>query len=260
MSQQLSTEKYLNAAIEANEQCASVEYSENALENGPAGRAGWTTGLTVICIFFLLIGLLGTASAGYGFYTLFGPQETAKERAKRLSAQPREMRDFQKKFEAAQDKLFPVFTYLEFMKLALALCFLAAVLMMVARSSKARSFAIGLCAMALVYHLCVLGANFWLLTESGGSLGQMFDSALSEARYQTGMSRAEQEQAKEMLVNSLSMGMTIGLAIVILVRLLFYGSVIAYLCQSEVKPIFGEDGLEYLKPNPNPDEAFAVSA
>ena len=55
------------------------------------------------------------------------------------------------------------------------------------------------------------------------------------------------KEAKEFAINSIGMMLTITVAVTFLIRLLFYGAVIAYFLQAEIKPIFGEDSLEYLK-------------
>ena len=133
------------------------------------------------------------------------------------------------------------------MKLILALSFTVAVVMMISRSPKARVFVMGLCGVALFYHVCAIAMTFVLVNEAGGTIGQMMESSFEEARRYSGLSDEEHEEAKEFAINSIGMMLTITVAVTFLIRLLFYGAVIAYFLQAEIKPIFGEDSLEYLK-------------
>ena len=159
MDQNLMTEKFFKASQDAGASNVAQDYSENRLCNEPAGKAPWRTGLTVICIFFMLISFLGFLSAGYGLYGLFNPpkEEVAAKKSKGYQPKGRSKAGssakFEENFKQARDTYFPVLTYLEVMKLILALSFTVAVVMMISRSPKARVFVMGLCGVALFYHI-----------------------------------------------------------------------------------------------------------
>ena len=243
--QQLSTARYFASSREEADQ---VEQPKKA---GP----GWNNVLTAICIMFLVVGLFGALSSAWGFSGLFSkPEETT--RVARSSAE-REIQKVKQAAADAQQKYFPMLLYLQVVKLAVAGAFLFGAVYLLSRNANARKFAIGVCCAALFYNVCSLGISILTISETGGAVNSMLDDLFSQLRFN---SDDQKDKMRAYVENSMLNWVTIALAVSFLVKLVFYGAILAYLWTDDVKKVFGEDPLEYLKALDEENNAGAVGA
>ncbi len=243
MQLELSTSKYLDV--------------ENVDKGLIKSKRKWATPLSWICVLFMLISLTGALSAAYGFYKLSTEVPLLEAQAGMKASQVRAINETR---QAARDKYMPLLVYQELLKLALAGAFFFGVSMLVSRSPKARAFVIGLCGMALFYHLCAAGISILMIKESGGMMNSFFDEVIADARYQHGLTQEQADRARNAMQNSAATTMVIALSIALLIKVGFYGAIMGYFWSDDIKEIFGEDSLEYLKsgePEPEPESALA---
>lgn len=204
-------------------------------------RKPWPMGLTVICCFFGLISLLGMFSALSTMTTLYLAPPTEADlshmgkdaKSRRLKRQIREM---EAKALATQKKYLPILTYLELLKLGIAASLAISVGLMVGRNPKARRFALVTCGVAIFYHLSAVGAASLISTEILGPIASMFESNIAAA--DPSMSKAEQAEAAQSFSRVVTGVLVIVIAIYLLIKLVFYGVIMAYLNRVEIKEIF----------------------
>lgn len=235
MTQNLSTAKYLEESGVNH-----LDGPTGSLDGAPPTQR-WTTYLTVICALFLITSLIGAISAAYGFYGLSVEPEKVEVGRSAAAKKVAEIKQIQ---IDAKEKYFPVLVYLEVVKLGLSGAFIFAMVLLIARNHRARNFAIACCGMALFYHLCVLGMSILFISETGGVVNSMLDDMFSSLRFES----AEQaKQVRDHIENRMISAVTIFIAIIFLVKMAFYGTIMAYLWTDDVKKIFGEDPLLYMK-------------
>lgn len=230
MSQQLSTTKYYASS---NEDAPPPEQ--------PKKGGGWNRYLTAICILFAISSVIGALSAARGFYGLCQPHEKA---AVARTAAEREMAKIKQSQQDAIDKYYPMLMYNEIVKLFLAGALMFAAVYLFSQNPKARSFAIGVCGLALFFHVSGLIVAILMISETGGVVNSILDDAFSQVQFQ---SDEEKAKARDYVENSMLTAMTVALAIIFMVKLVYYGIILAYFWSDDVKKIFGEDSLAYLE-------------
>lgn len=231
MSTELSTSKYLEEA--------RLQNPEPKAQRGT--RQKWPTGLTIVCALFAIASLFGSLSAAHGFYKLNQPPPQMERPKTAAEKQMKKVLDAQ---VSATQKYFPMLVYNEIMKLIVAggLMFCAAYLF--SKNPQARKFAVGICGLALFYHVCSLGISILMISETGAAVGSLLSEGLANMDFESDEHRGKTE---EVIQNQLLSWVTMGVAIAFLVKLMFYGGILAYLWTDEIKDIFGEDSLAYLE-------------
>ena len=229
MNEELSTHKYYASAM-----------SEKQPEQ-PKKKSVWNRYLTAICILFAISSLLGAYSAARGFHFLLEP---AEEIAVARTAAEREMQKIAQAQTDAIEKYYPLLIFNELAKLILAGALMFAAVYMLSRHAKARNFAIGVVGLALFFNLSSLIVGILMIVETGGVVNSMLDDAFSQVSFQ---SDADKEQARDYVENTMLTFVTIVIAIAFLVKLVYYGVILAYLWSDDVKKIFGEDPLAYME-------------
>ncbi len=229
MSQQLSTQKYY----------ASAGSQQPAKSTGP--KASWNRYLTAICILFAISSLWGGYSAARGFHDLMQP---VKELKVARSASERQVQKIAMAKQDAIDRYYPLLIYNEIFKLTMAGALMFAAVYLVSRQGPARNFAIGVVGLALFYNVSALGVGILMIIETGGAVNSMLDEAFSRANFQ---SAADKNEARSFVENTMLTTITVVIAAAFLIKLIYYGVILAYLWSDDVKKIFGEDPLAYLE-------------
>lgn len=246
--QQLSTAHLVQAKLE-EEEANGIEPIELK-----ASGCTWTVPLTVICCFFVVISLLGAYSSACGFHALMQKQEVTNK-IPRTKAE-RQLKKIEETAIAAREKYFPLLLYLEVVKLALAAGFMFGMVLLVARNPMARNFVIGLCGGALFYHLCAMIIMFLMMSATGTVFNSVMDDVFNASNFN---SAEDAEIAREYVTNQFFTFFTIAISILLLIRLAFYGTIMAYLWSDEVKKIFGEDPLAHLAKEKEEADAKVMS-
>lgn len=210
------------------------------IEKRPKGQL-WSTPLTVICVMFVLISLIAAYSAACGFYKLSQEQEVTTKRPRNKAE--RQIQELEKVAVEARNKYFPMLIYLEVVKLGMAGAFIFSTVLLIARIPMARNFVIGVCGAALFYHACALIIMILMMSETGTVFNSMMDDAF---KGNAQVSQEQADKAREYVTNQFFGYFTIFVSVLFLVRLAFYGAIMAYLWSDEVKTIFGEDPLAKL--------------
>ncbi len=236
MEQNLSTSKYLEA-LNADEDAA--EKLEAINTTGKTG--GWTLYLTITCVFLVLGSIVGCLSAAYGFYQLSQDPMAAVEANTSTNPKVKEWLELQVE---TKQQYMPILIYLEFAKLLLSAAFAFAAALLIIRHEKARQFTIAVCAMTLFYHLCVLGMSFVFIGQTGGLVNSALDDAFAQAQFE---SNEQKERVENYVKNTMISWVTVAISIGFLIKLALYGTIMAYLWSDDVKKVFGEDPLEYLR-------------
>lgn len=244
MNQQLSTARYF----------ASGHNDPDSVPEEPKKRGRWSIYLTVICVLFALISIAGALSAAYGLSGLYAETEPVK--IARTSAE-RELQKIADAQTAAKEKYFPMLLYLEIVKLGLAAAFMFASVYLLSKTGKARTFAIAVVGMALFYNVCAIGVSILMISETGGVVNSMLDDAFSKMQFQ---SAEQKEKMTDYVKNSMLNWVTVILAVLFLVKLLFYGAILAYFWTDDVKKIFGENPLEYMQQEMDEADAEALAS
>ncbi|MGI9515651.1 MAG: hypothetical protein ACR2NP_01280 [Pirellulaceae bacterium] len=236
MEQDLATSKYLEA-LRADED--TNEKLQTLNSTGKTG--GWTNFLTTICVLLVLGSVIGCLSAAYGFYKL---SEDPMAAVKENRSTNHKVKEWIKGQAETKERWMPVLIYLELAKLILSGAFAFAAAMLIIRHEKARQFTIAVCGLTLFYHLSVLGMSFVFLGETGGLVNSALDDMFAQVQFD---SKKDKELAENYVKNSLISWVTVAVSIAFLFKLAFYGTIMAYLWGDDVKKVFGEDPLEYLR-------------
>jgi len=207
----------------------------------PRKKGGWNRYLTAICILFALSSVLGALSAARGAYGLAQP---VPELEVARTAADRELQKIEQSRINAINKYFPLLVYNELFKLVLAGALMFAAVYMISQNPKARSFALGVCYLALFFHVSTLVVSILMICETGSVVNSMLADSMSRV---SAFSETEKEKAFNVVQNYMLTFITIAIAIVFLVKLIYYGVIMAYLWSDEVKKIFGEDPLQYIE-------------
>ena len=231
MSVELSTHKYLAAKQE--------EDKLDTCNKKPKGE--WNKYLTTICILFAIssiVGALGTARGVYGLTKAEAELPVARTQAER------EIQKIQQTQRDAKQQYFPVLMYNEIVKLILAGALMFAAVYLFSQNQQARKFALLVCGLGLFYNLSSLGISILMISQTGSAVNSMIGDSFANVSFET----AEQKEAAvEYLQNSMITGVTIAIAIGFLIKLIYYGVIVAYLWSDDVKRIFGEDPLAYME-------------
>jgi hypothetical protein len=217
MEQQLTTARYLSEIV-------------SVPEPGRRPRT-WCGMLTAICALFMLISLASALSSAYGFYRLGPGAETATEKGRPKFGRATELEKMQAE---AREKFMPLLVGQEFAKLGFSAAFFAAVAMLVLRKPGARKVVLGVCGAAILYHVVSVGMSLLMISHYGGALNSVFDDIIASARTE-GMSREQVAAAKTSLQNHAATGLAIGLSIALLVKIGFYGGIMAWFWSDDVR-------------------------
>lgn len=232
MNTELSTAKYF---------ASQQDDAEQPVMMAPVKKGGWNIQLTIICVLFGLSSIIGALSAAWGGYRLSLPAEEVT--VARTAAQQEMQKIVQARTDAVK-KYFPLLAYNEFFKLVLAGALMFAAVYMFSQAPKARSFAIGVCCLALFFHVSSLVVSMLMFSETGGVVNSIMGETMAQMDFQ---SEKQKEAAINYMENKMISSVTIGIAIAFLIKLIFYGVIMAYLWSDEVKKIFGEDPLAYME-------------
>ena len=248
MSIELQSMKYfkneLDAAPAEAESAAVASASQaqipsQATSPNPGRGSGWTKGLTVICVLFLLIAVTGSFGALFGFVGLFIEPMRA-DTSEMTYSRKQIVEEFEEAQIAARHKYFPVLLYMQLMKLGLAIGLGVSAVLMLQRKARGRSLAVAFCAMALVFHFASLGVGL-MVANDGGSLTSFMSSAMDDAAAEQNLTAEQRAQGEALVKNAVFTGAIIGLSVGLLIKVAFYGFIIMHLIQPEVRRIFGED-------------------
>ena len=205
----------------------------------PGGGSGWTKGLWIISLFFVLIGVTGALSALMGFAMLFiTPMRS--DTTGMSHSRKQIVEEFEDAQIAARQKYLPVLIYMQVMKLGLAVGFLVSVVMMLQRKARGRSLAVATCCLALLFHFSNLGVGL-LVANDGGSLTGFMSKAVDDAASQQDLTAEQRAEGEAFIKNAVFAGALIGMSVALLIKIVFYGCIILHLIQPEVRRIFGED-------------------
>lgn len=235
MNTELATAKYLAEQREAQ----STETDADATT--PENKGNWNRYLTIICLLFAVSSIFGALSAAYSGYRLSLPAEEIN--VARTAAEQELQKITQSRTHAVQ-KYFPMLVYNEIFKLVMAGSLMFAAVYLLSQSPKARSFALGVCCLAIFFHVSSLIVSILMIAETGAVVNSMMGDAVGQMDFQN---EKQRDATLNYMQNSMISGMTVGLAIVFLIKLAFYGVIMAYLWSDEVKKIFGEDPLAYME-------------
>jgi hypothetical protein len=92
----------------------------------------------------------------------------------------------------------------------------------------------------IVYHVCGTGLSLLMLKESGGVINSVFDDVIAMAREDGGMDRKQAQAAREYMQNSAATGIVIAMSVALLVKMIWYGAIMAWFWTDEVRRMFGE--------------------
>ena len=231
---------------------SSELYEEKSMEpefDFPGAKTTWTMGLTWICIFCALISFTGVLSALFGFAGII-LQPVLSEA---MSAQVSDVRiqHIQEQYDAAMKPYRPVLLFQQMVKFGLASAFGIGCVMLLMRSSRARSFVLTTCAGAIVFH--VLAAVLHFMT-----MNAMTDVAVEtgKAAIDSGVAMSPElernashtDKTMAIFTGMMSFGTTIGVAIGLAIKGIFYGCMMQCLCTPTVRSIFGENPYPELGP------------
>lgn len=230
MPQEILTARYL---------ASNPVEPETAILPAPK-RGSWNRYLTAICFLFAISSIIGALGAASGFYGLSQADEPIVAR----TADERRMQKIEVAQREAVHKYFPLLVYHEIVKLVLAGALIFAAVYLLSQKPNARRFAIGVCGIALFFHVSSLIVSILMISETGGAVNSMLAETIARMQFQDA---GQKEAALEYTRNTLISGITIAVALAFLAKLIYYGVIIAYLWSDDVKKIFGEDPLAYME-------------
>ena len=268
MTQDLISSKFLTTDYEADEPVApgsAASKSGNEIPSDPIvfRRARFPIGLMVICGFFVLISLMGMYSAINRMTALYIPKTESVDvshlgsdsRSRRMK---REIRQMEERAKEARAKFLPYMTYNELLKFGLAVSFAIAVGLFIVRYPKARKFAITVCFVALFYHVSAITITCMSTAEVLGPMGSFLDASASGSEEYQSMSAAEKEQAQQTFSRVMTGGFMLFVGIYLLIKVVFYGSCIFYLCLPEIKAMFDDRETDKKSSTPSSEPALQV--
>ena len=246
MSTGLSSAQYL----QANDQGIPDDlYAPEPLRK----RENWTTGLTVLCLVFALIGVLGSVSAIYGASRLIANEPLViKSKSNSRSSRARKMAALETKVNAAmqraQKKYRPVLFFMEFAKFGLGAAFLVAAGMILVRRRKGRSFAFAICGLAIAYNCCGSGVYVLVANSAKGGLQEMTSTIMTELRgdmrsHGQRMSKEQEKAVANMVANGAATGALLAGFLALLIKVGFYSATMLYLNRPNIREIFGENAF-----------------
>lgn len=241
MSQELTSAKYHDPGSSDNDPQSEPDYIATLRPR----RSGIPKGIMIIYLLFGLIGILGCFSAANGFVRLFSTvsvEDSVKEaRAEGLSVSiQRKVREFEQKRVATNKKYFAVNLYMEITKVGLAAAMLLSVVLMVTGNPVGRKIALATCGFAICYHVVAGGVTGMIAAETGESAMALMTSAFDEAAADARLTYQERNEAKKSFERGISVGIILGIIVIVFIKAVFYSVIMVYLVQPHIKQLYGE--------------------
>ncbi len=220
---------------------ASTDSATVLEESGLASkRQDWSTGLTWICILFVLIGVTGGFSAATN---LMAALDQGVVTEKFGGDTP----ELQKEIMTRLSHFMPFKIFQEIVKFGLAVAFLMSALLMFGRQSSARRFVMMACTGAIAYHVAGTIMNFMMLASVSDIIAESSRAAMR--------SMGEDETIMNDMLGAAVTGFTIVTCTMMALRAGFYSLIMVYLSRPHIRAVFGENAFPELDEHANPSAA-----